>query len=140
VRKLASIALFAMLTAAPAVADSDKHRRYEPRYNYGSIGIGLRGHERREFVAWCTDRGSNFARRDWDRHDWDRIRWFRDRYRDRYREDWRWHARDDWDRDDWDDQDFVRLLNDDPYWYYMRYNNDWRYAALQDFIGWSLQN
>ena len=47
---------------------------------------------------------------------------------------------DDWDRDDWDDRDFARLLNDDPYWYYMRYNNDWRYAALQDFIGWSLRN
>ena len=44
------------------------------------------------------------------------------------------------DSDDWDDRDFVRLLNDDPYWYYMRYNNDWRYAALQDFIGWSLRN
>jgi len=84
--------------------------------------------------------GRTFARHDWDQHDWDRIRWFRDRYRDRYRDDWRWQVRDDWDRDDWDDQDFVRLLNDDPYWYYMRYNNDWRYAALQDFIGWSLRN
>jgi len=149
VRKLASIALFAMLAAAPAVADSDKHRRYEPRYTYGSIvsdcnhranRIGLRGHDRREFVAWCTDRGRNFARHDWDRHDWDRIRWFRDRYHDRYREDWRWQVRDDWNRDGWDDQDFVQLLSDDPYWYYMRYNNDWRYAALQDFIGWSLRN
>ena len=127
-RKLASIALFAMLAAAPALADSDKHRRYEPRYTYGSIvsdcnhranRIGLRGHDRREFVGWCTDRGSNFARHDWDRHDWDRIRWFRDRYRDRYREDWRWQVRDDWDDhwndDDWDDRDFVRLLEDDPY-------------------------
>jgi hypothetical protein len=106
----------------------------------GRTGSGLRGHDRREFVAWCTDRGRTFARHDWDQHDWDRIRWFRDRYRDRYRDDWRWQVRDDWDRDDWDDQDFVRLLNDDPYWYYMRYNNDWRYAALQDFIGWSLRN
>jgi hypothetical protein len=133
-----------MLAAAPAVADSDKHRRYEARYTNGSIvshcnhranGIGLRGHERHEFVAWCTDRGRNFARHDWDRHDWDRIRWFRDRYRD----DWRWHVRDDWN-DDGYDRDFVRFLNDDPYWYYMRHNNDWRYAALEDFIGWSLRN
>jgi hypothetical protein len=128
-----------MLAAAPAMADSDKHRQYEPHYSYGSIvsqcnhranRIGLRGHDRREFVGWCTDRGRNFAGYDWDRGDWDRLRYFRDQYRDRYRDDW----------DDWQDRNFARLLDDDPYWYYMRYNNDWRYAALQDFLSWSLRN
>jgi len=151
--RLAFVAILTMLAAAPAVADSDKHRRYEPRYTYGSIvshcnqranRIGLRGHDRREFVDWCTDRGRNFAGYDWDRNDWNRLRWFRDRYRDRYRDDWYWRARqdrdfDDWD-DDWDDRYFLQLLNDDPYWYSMRNNNDWRYAALQDFLVWSLRN
>ena len=149
-RKLASIAILTMLVAAPAMADSDKHRRYEPRYTYGSIvshcnqranRIGLRSQDRHEFVAWCTDRGRNYATYDWDRRDWDRIRFFRDVYRDRYRNDWRVRDDRDWDdSEDWDDRNFVRLLNDDPYWYAMRYNNDWRYAALQDFIGWSLRN
>jgi hypothetical protein len=142
-----------MLTAAPAVADSDKHRRFEPRYTYGSLvsqcnqranRIGLRGHDRREFVGWCTDRGRHFAGRDWDRRDWERLRWFRDRYRDRHRDDWYWRARDrdrdrDWD-DDWDDRYFLHLLDEDAYWYDMRRNRDWRYAALQDFLAWSLHN
>ena len=137
------------------MADSDKHRRYEPRYTYGSIvshcnhranGIGLRGHDRQEFVAWCTDRGRDFARYQLDRRDWERVRYFRDLYRHRYRDDWDWRVRhyrddDDWDdRDFWDDRNFVRLLNDDPYWNYVRYDNDWRYAALQDFLVWSLRN
>ena len=144
-RKLAATVILTTLMATPAIADSDKHRRYEPRYTYGSIvsqcnhrvnRIGLRGHDRREFVAWCADRGRNYARHDWDRHDWDRIRYFRDRYRD----DWRWRMRDDWERHDWDDRDFVRLLNEDAYWYSMRRNNDWRYAALQDFMMWSLRD
>jgi len=144
-KTLATLAIFACFAAAPALADNNKHRNHNQGFSYGSIvsscnhranRIGLRGHDRREFVAWCTDRGRNYARYDWDRRDWDRIRFFRDRYRN----DGYWRARNDWDRDDWDDRDFVRLLNDDPYWYSMRYNNDWRYAALQDFIGWSLRN
>ena len=156
--RLALVAILTTLAAAPAMADSDKHRRYEPRYTYGSIvshcnqranRIGLRGQDRHEFVGWCTDRGRNFARYDWDRNDWDRLRWFRDRYRDRYRDDWYRRARDrDRGWDDWDDgrygyrddRYFLQLLNADPYWYSMRYNNDWRYAALQDFLAWSLRN
>ena len=153
VRKLIAIAIFAML-AAPAMADSDKHRRYDPpRYTYGSIvshcqqranDIRLRGSDRRDFVDWCTDRGSRFLARDWDRRDWDRMRYLRDRYRDRYRTDWRY--RDDWD-DDWEERHLWQILTSDPYFRYRdgsdawRYgSDDWRYAALQDFIVWSLRD
>ncbi len=154
-RKLATIAILTALAAAPAFADSDKHRRYEPRYTYGSIVshcnqranyMRLRGNDRREFVAWCADRGRDFVGRDWDRRDWDRIRFVRDRWRYYDRDDWR--RRDDWDGDwdddddwdDWNDRRFMRLLDEDPYWTYARYNHDWRYAALQDFIRWSLND
>jgi hypothetical protein len=150
VSKLASLAILACLVATPAVADSDKdkHRRYDTRYTYGSIVshcnhranyMRLRGHDRREFVAWCADRGRNYVGRDWDRRDWDRIIFMRDRWRYYDRDDWRRrHDRDDWD--DWDDRHFVRFLDEDPYWYYARYNHDWRYAALQDFIRWSIRD
>jgi hypothetical protein len=111
--------MLAILSVSPALADSDKHRRNDRGYNYGSIvsqcnhranAIGLRGHERRDFVGWCTDRGRAYAWRDWDRRDWDHIRFVRDRYRDRYGDDWRY-------RGDWDDRDNRRLawlLENDP--------------------------
>jgi hypothetical protein len=153
VRKLAAIAILAML-AAPAMADSDKHRRYDPRYTYGSIvshcqqranDIRLRGSDRRDFVDWCTARGSRFVARDWDRRDWDRMSYLRDRYRDRYLSDRRFY-RDDWD-DDFEERYLWRILTSDPYFRYRdgsdywRYGrDDWRYAALQDFLVWSLRN
>jgi hypothetical protein len=142
-----------MLVVTPAMADSDKHRRYDTYYTYGSIvsqcqlranHMRLVGHERRDFVDWCRDRGSRYLGRDWNRRDWDRMYYARDRYRDWYRSDYRY--RDDWD-DDWHERNLVRILTRDPYFLtrdpYFRYrdgSDDWRYAALQDFIVWSLRD
>jgi hypothetical protein len=142
-RSLAASAILAILVASPVLADSDKHRRQGREYSYGALvsqcnhranGIGLRGHERHDFVDWCTDRGRAYAWRDWERRDWDRIRYVRDRFRDRYGNDWR-------DRDDWEDRDGRRLawlLQNDPDFRYARYEGDWQYAALQDFLRWTV--
>jgi hypothetical protein len=147
VRTLAAFAALTLLTGAPAQADArrdwdedwDKHRRLDQRYTYGQIvshcsqranSIGLGGHDRREFVDWCVDRGRHYAWRDWERRDWDRIRYVRDLYRYDGRYRYGGYRRDD--------PRVIVILDGDPYWHDLRYRGDWRYAALQDFLFWSL--
>jgi hypothetical protein len=150
VKELAAVAILALIAATPVLADSDKHRRYAPRYTYGSIVshcqehaklMRLVGHDRREFVDWCRDRGSRFLARNWDRRDWDRMCDVRDRYRDRYRADWRYRDdRDPYWSDYVDERYLFRMLTSDPYFRYRDGSDDWRYAAVQDFLYWSLRN
>jgi hypothetical protein len=128
---LATLAILSSLVATPAVADSDKHRGYDgyDRYNRGQIvaacnhhanARGLRGHERREFVEWCTDRGRYYASLDRDRY---RDYWYRQRERERYYDQYYgrrfdpYYERDyAWYRDEW------------------RYRNDWRYGILREVV------